>query len=36
MQGIPFVKMSGAGNDFIIFDNRAGILSQIKLDVFAR
>ena len=36
MQGIPFVKMSGAGNDFIIVDNRAGILSQIKLDVFAR
>jgi len=36
MQGIPFVKMSGAGNDFIIVDNRAGILSQIKLDEFAR
>jgi len=36
MQGIPFVKMSGVGNDFIIVDNRAGILNQIKLDDFAR
>lgn len=36
MQGIPFVKMSGVGNDFIIVDNRAGILGQIKLDEFAR
>jgi len=36
MQGIPFVKMSGAGNDFIIVDNRAGILGEITLDAFAR
>jgi diaminopimelate epimerase len=36
MQGIPFVKMSGAGNDFVIVDNREGILSQIKLGEFAR
>jgi len=36
MQGIPFVKMSGAGNDFIIVDNRAGILNRITLDEFAR
>jgi len=36
MHGIPFVKMSGVGNDFIIVDNRAGILGQIKLDEFAR
>jgi diaminopimelate epimerase len=36
MQGIPFVKMSGAGNDFIIVDNREGILGQFKLGEFAR
>ena len=36
MQGIPFVKMSGAGNDFIIVDNRGGILRDIVLDRFAR
>jgi len=36
MQGIPFVKMSGAGNDFIIVDNREGVLSKIKLGEFAR
>jgi diaminopimelate epimerase len=36
MQGIPFVKMSGAGNDFIIVDNREGILRDINLDQFAR
>lgn len=36
MQGIPFVKMSGAGNDFIIVDNRDGILRDIKLSQFAR
>jgi len=36
MQGIPFVKTSGVGNDFIIVDNRAGILSGVTLDEFAR
>jgi diaminopimelate epimerase len=36
MQGIPFVKMSGVGNDFIIVDNRAGILSGTQLGHFAR
>lgn len=36
MQGVPFVKMSGAGNDFIIVDNREGILGEIALDAFAR
>lgn len=36
MQGIPFVKMSGAGNDFILVDNRDGILRDIKLGQFAR
>jgi diaminopimelate epimerase len=24
MDGLPFVKMSGAGNDFVVIDNRAG------------
>jgi len=28
---IPFVKMSGSGNDFIMVDNRAGILDGIDL-----
>src|SRR5512137_526738 len=36
MPGIPFVKMSGAGNDFIIVDNREGILRDIKLSQLAR
>ena len=36
MQGIPFVKMSGAGNDFIIVDNRTGVLDPITLGEFAR
>ncbi len=36
MQAVPFIKMSGAGNDFIIVDNRAGILSQKDLPEFAR
>ena len=36
MQGVPFVKMSGAGNDFIIVDNREGVLSKIKMGEFAR
>ncbi|MDD8018374.1 MAG: diaminopimelate epimerase [Bacteroidota bacterium] len=25
---IPFTKMSGAGNDFVVVDNRAGIISE--------
>jgi len=36
MPGIPFVKMSGAGNDFIILDNRAGLLRGLDLSELAR
>jgi diaminopimelate epimerase len=36
MQTVPFTKMSGVGNDFIIVDNRAGVLREIPLDTFAR
>ena len=36
MQAIPFSKMSGVGNDFIIVDNRAGILNEIGPNDFAR
>jgi diaminopimelate epimerase len=30
-RGIPFYKMSGAGNDFILVDNREGIVSEENL-----
>jgi diaminopimelate epimerase len=36
MRGIPFVKMSGVGNDFIIVDNREGVLRQVEIGEFAR
>ena len=36
MQAVPFTKMSGVGNDFIIVDNRAGILNDIGPNEFAR
>lgn len=35
MQAVPFTKMSGVGNDFILVDNRAGILNEMGLPVFA-
>lgn len=35
MQAVPFTKMSGVGNDFIIVDNRGGILHEIGLQEFA-
>ncbi len=31
MKPIPFYKMSGSGNDFIIIDNRTGLVSEIPL-----
>jgi diaminopimelate epimerase len=36
VQGVPFTKMSGVGNDFIVVDNRAGILDGIGVHAFAR
>jgi diaminopimelate epimerase len=36
MPSVPFTKMSGVGNDFIIVDNRAGILNAIGVHRFAR
>ena len=34
MTRIPFYKMSGSGNDFILIDNRKGVLSGIDLKGF--
>ena len=36
MEAVPFTKMSGVGNDFIIVDNRAGIVPESGLQEFAR
>lgn len=36
MQAIPFTKMSGAGNDFIIVDNRTGSLNELDIHELAR
>ncbi len=36
MHTIPFTKMSGVGNDFIVVDNRDGILNEIGVHEFAR
>jgi diaminopimelate epimerase len=32
----PFAKMSGSGNDFVMIDNRAGLLTDAELPEFAR
>jgi diaminopimelate epimerase len=36
MKPVPFTKMSGLGNDFIIVDNRSGILNEYGVLEFAR
>jgi diaminopimelate epimerase len=36
MTGIPFTKMSGLGNDFIIVDNRTGVLKGMDIGDLAR
>jgi diaminopimelate epimerase len=35
MKTIPFYKMSGAGNDFIVIDNRSNIMPAIPFNEFA-
>ena len=35
-EGVPFWKMSGSGNDFVVVDNRAGAISADALSAFAR
>ena len=35
MKAIPFYKMSGAGNDFILIDNRSNIMPDMPLNEFA-
>ncbi|HOV39336.1 MAG TPA: diaminopimelate epimerase, partial [Spirochaetales bacterium] len=36
MNRIPFTKMSGLGNDFIIIDNRNGIVPEIEIPLLAK
>jgi len=36
MKAVPFTKMSGVGNDFIVVDNRAGMLNELEVHEFAR
>ena len=36
MENIHFYKMSGSGNDFIIIDNREGILEDVDLTDFIK
>lgn len=33
-EGLPFYKMNGSGNDFILVDNRAGLVDEGKLGQF--
>jgi diaminopimelate epimerase len=34
-KGIPFSKLNGSGNDFLLVDNRNGIMKRIDLPTFA-
>ena len=34
MEQIPFFKMSGSGNDFIIIDNRDGLVDENRMSDF--
>ena len=36
MEKIPFMKMNGCGNDFIVVDNRQGIMEKYNLPEFIR
>ncbi|MDD4568703.1 MAG: diaminopimelate epimerase [Tepidanaerobacteraceae bacterium] len=36
MEKIPFIKMNGCGNDFIVVDNRQGIIKEYDLPEFIR
>jgi diaminopimelate epimerase len=36
LSGLPFAKMSGSGNDFLVIDNREGLLRYDRVGVFAR
>jgi diaminopimelate epimerase len=35
-QLVPFMKMSGSGNDFVVIDNRTGRLEESAIPAFAR
>ena len=33
---IPFTKMSGSGNDFVVIDSRSGVLDGLDIPAFTR